>query len=134
LIRKNSVRVFFQILILGASGIFASAQLAFADAPPAGGTAGQPSFFQMVVPFVLMFGVVWFLMIRPQQARMKEQKNMLSQLKEGDEVITSSGILGTIRGMADTMVTLEIADKVRIKILKSQISQVVKGTVKDVAV
>ena len=56
---------------------------------------------------------------------------MLGQLKQGDEVITTSGILGTVRGLTEKVVTLEIADDVKIKILKSQVSQVVKGQIKD---
>ena len=86
----------------------------------------------MLIPMAAMFAVVYFLMIRPQQKKMKEQQNMLSQLKQGDEVITTSGILGTIRGQTEKVVTLEIADDVKIKILKSQISQVVKGQIKDI--
>jgi preprotein translocase subunit YajC len=94
--------------------------------------AGQaPGFASMLLPFAAMFGVVYFLMIRPQQKKMKEQQDMLTQLKHGDEVITSSGILGTIAGITDKVVTLEVANNVRIKILKSQVSQVVKGQIKD---
>ena len=72
----------------------------------------------MLLPFAAMFAVVYFLMIRPQQKKMKEQQDMLGQLKHGDEVVTTSGILGTITGITEKVVTLEIADDVRIKILK----------------
>jgi preprotein translocase subunit YajC len=98
-------------------------------------TLGQqpPGFGSMLLPFGAMFAVVYFLMIRPQQKKMKEQQAMLGELKHGDEVITTSGILGTITGITDKVVTLEIADNVRIKILKSQVSQVVKGQIKDLA-
>jgi preprotein translocase subunit YajC len=114
---------------------------AFADAPavPAGGAgpaagalaAPAPGMGSMLLPFAAMFAVVYFLMIRPQQKKMKEQTEMLGQLKQGDEVITTSGILGTVRGLTEKVVTLEIADDVKIKILKSQVSQVVKGQIKD---
>jgi preprotein translocase subunit YajC len=114
---------------------------AFADSPavPAGGSAPAagalaapaPGMGSMLLPFAAMFAVVYFLMIRPQQKKMKEQQEMLGQLKQGDEVITTSGILGTVRGLTEKVVTLEIADDVRIKILKSQVSQVVKGQIKD---
>ncbi|MGZ3698928.1 MAG: preprotein translocase subunit YajC [Bdellovibrionota bacterium] len=121
--------------ILAALG-FASSALA--DGPATGVTApagaqAQPGFGSMMVPMALMFGVVYFLMIRPQQKKMKEQQAMLGALKHGDEVITASGILGTITGITDKVVTVEVADGVRVKMLKSQVSQVVKGPIKDLA-
>lgn len=115
---------------------------ALADSPavPAGsqgaapaGAAQQPSTLGMVAPFILMFGVFYFLMIRPQQKRMKEQQEMLASLKHGDEVLTSSGILGKVTGITEKVVTVEVADNVRVKMLKSQVSQVVKGQIKDLA-
>ncbi len=116
-----------------------SATLAFAEGPaaPAGGApagGGQPpGIASMFVPFLLMFAVVYFLMIRPQQKKMKDQQEMLSALKQGDDVLTSSGILGKVAGITDKVVTIEIADNVKIKMLKSQVSQVVKGQIKDLA-
>jgi preprotein translocase subunit YajC len=114
---------------------------AFADGPavPAGSapataaplTPPSPGMGSMLLPFAAMFGVVYFLMIRPQQKKMKEQQDMLGQLKQGDEVVTTSGILGTIRGLTEKVVTIEIDDDVKIKVLKSQVSQVVKGSFKD---
>jgi preprotein translocase subunit YajC len=123
------------------------ATLALADSPvvPAGGPAGstaapagapqpqQPGFGSMVVPFALMFGVIYFLMIRPQQKKMKEQQQMMSQLKLGDDILTSSGILGKVTGVTEKVVTVEVADNVRVKMLKSQVSQVIKGQIKDLA-
>lgn len=104
-------------------------------APAGGGGAApapqQPGFGAMLFPFALMFAVVYFLMIRPQQKRMKQQQEMLGGLKSGDEVVTTSGILGTVSGLTDKVVTIEVADNVRIKMLKSQIAQVVKGNIKD---
>lgn len=83
------------------------------------------------LPFILMFGVIYFLMIRPQQKKAKEQQSMLGALKHGDEVVTTSGLLGKVTGITDRVVTLEVADDVRVKMLKSQVAQVVKGSVKD---
>lgn len=126
-----------------------AASPAFADAPllPVGtapaaatGAAGAlaqgaaPGFGSMLAPMAAMFAVVYFLMIRPQQKKQKEQQSMLSQLKHGDEVVTSAGILGTIAGITEKVVTVEVDKDVRIKILKSQVSQVVKGQIKDLAV
>jgi preprotein translocase subunit YajC len=140
--RQINEKVRFLGFSMVAMAIQASAYItsALADGPtvPAGGTssgapasAAAPGMGSMLLPFAAMFAVVYFLMIRPQQKKMKEQQSMLGQLKHGDEVITTSGILGTIRGITDKVVTLEIADGVKIKLLKSQISQVVKGQVKD---
>ncbi|MBC7384791.1 MAG: preprotein translocase subunit YajC [Cryobacterium sp.] len=83
----------------------------------------------MLVPFVAMFAIMYFLMIRPQQKRMKAQQAMLSQLKDGDEVLTASGILGRVKGMTDVLVTIEIDRDVSMKVLKSQVSQVMKDGV-----
>lgn len=100
----------------------------------AGGAAPpQPGLFSMMLPFIAMFAVVYFLMIRPQQKKVKEQQNMMNSLNHGDEVLTTSGILGKITGIADKVVTLEIAENVRIKLLKSQVAQVIKGQIKDLA-
>ena len=79
--------------------------------------------------FVAIF---YFLLIRPQQKRLKDQQAMLAKLATGDEVVTSGGILGRIAEVGDTFVTLEIADGVRIKVQRTQISQLVpKGTLKS---
>ena len=94
---------------------------------------GQQGGIMAFAPFVLMFGVLYFLILRPQQKKMKEQQNMLSALKHGDEILTNSGFLGKVTGITDKVVTVEVADNVRVKMLKSQISQVIKGSIKDLA-
>lgn len=99
-------------------------------AAAAAGSAPQTP-FGMLMPFALMFGVVYFLMIRPQQKKMKDQQSMLAGLKHGDGVITASGLLGTVSGITDKVVTLEVATNVKIKMLKSQVAQIVKGPIKD---
>ena len=96
--------------------------------------AAQPQFWEMMVPFVFIFVVFYFLIIRPQGKRQKEHQNFLSALKRGDEVVTASGILGRIEGMTDQYVTLEVADGVRIKMLRTQVaasSKVVQATTKS---
>ena len=106
---------------------------AFADQPAApAGSPQAPSMAGMLMPFLLMFGVIWLMILRPQQKRMRDQGEMLKQLKHGDEVLTSSGILGKITGITDKVVTLEVADNVRLKMLKSQVTQVVKGQIKEI--
>lgn len=111
--------------------------LALADGPaalPAGAQAvaaaqpaGPNALMAQIVPFALMFAVIYFLMIRPQQKRMKEQQALLAAIKAGDEVLTASGFMGKITEVADKIVTVEVADKVRVRMLKSQVSQVIKS-------
>jgi preprotein translocase subunit YajC len=102
---------------------------AFAQTP--GGAMGSGSYSQIII-LVVFVAVFYFLLIRPQQKRMKETQAMLSRLASGDEVVTTGGILGRIIEVNDTFVTLEIADGVRIKVQKSQISQLMpKGTLKS---
>jgi preprotein translocase subunit YajC len=108
------------------------AQTQAAGGVPAGAPP-PPSPFGMLLPLVLMFGVFYFLMIRPQQRKMKKQNEMLSALTSGDEVVLSSGIIGKVAGLTDKVVTLEVAKDVKVKVLKSQVSQVVKGQVQELA-
>lgn len=76
---------------------------------------------QPILFMVLMFGVFWFILIRPQQKRQREHASMLNALQKGDEVVTRGGIIGTITGVADGVVTLQLQEKVRVKVLKSYI-------------
>jgi len=85
-------------------------------------TPAQPSALEMFIPFIFIFVIFYFLIIRPQAKRQKEAQKFINELKRGDEVITASGILGKIDGMTDQVVTLEIADGVKIKVVRSQIS------------
>jgi len=94
--------------------------------------AQQPSVFGMLPFMLVMFGAMYFLMIRPQQKRMKEHQSLISSLKNGDEVVTTAGIIGTIAGMSEKVVTLEVSKNVQLKILKSQVNQVVKGPIQDI--
>lgn len=91
----------------------------------------QGGMLQMMLPLVIMIGVMYFVAIRPQQKKAKEHQALLSGLKSGDEVITTSGILGTITGMSDKVVNLEVSKNVQIKVLKSQVTQIVKGNLQD---
>ncbi|MDR2017648.1 MAG: preprotein translocase subunit YajC [Syntrophobacterales bacterium] len=87
-----------------------------------GGT-GQGGGNQLMafLPLILLFAVFYFLLIRPQQKKAKQQKQFLENLKKGDEVVTSGGLYGKITGITDNTVTLEIAEKIRVRILKSSI-------------
>lgn len=93
---------------------------ALAQAAPAAGE--QPSLLMSLVPFIFIFAIMYFLIIRPQGKRQREHLKFVSELKRGDEVITASGILGRIEGMTEQFVTLEVADGVRLKILRNQVA------------
>lgn len=96
------------------------------------GGAGQQAGggFAAFVPLLLMVVIFYFLLIRPQQKKQKEHRNLLSNLQRGDTVVTQGGIHGKITGLTDTVVTLEIADKVRVKIQRGYVAAVLsKGEV-----
>ena len=93
--------------------------LAHAMAQP--GEAGAQG-FSAFVPLILIFVIFYFLLMRPQQRKAKQQKEFLNNLKAGDMVITAGGIHGKITGLTDAIVTLEIANKVQVKVSRSQIS------------
>lgn len=94
-------------------------QIAYAlGAPGQGGQQG----FGMFIPLILLFAIFYFLLIRPQQKRQRAQKELLSNLRKGDQVITAGGLYGRITGLTDTVVTLEITEKVRVKVARSQIA------------
>lgn len=97
--------------------ILASAQTPAAGGPPA---ATAPAWMQFV-PIVAIFAVMYFLMIRPQAKKQKEQQELLNSLKVGDQVITQSGLFGKISEMNDQTINLTIAQGVQVKILRSQI-------------
>ncbi|CAN7613750.1 preprotein translocase subunit YajC [Pseudoduganella sp. LjRoot289] len=83
------------------------------------------------LPLVLMFVVMYFLMIRPQQKRAKEQKAMMDALAKGDEVVTAGGILGKVSKVTDTYVTVEVAAGTEIVVQKPSITTLLpKGTLK----
>ena len=96
--------------------------LAYAMAPSAGGGEGSGGGLAALAPLVIMFVIFYFLLIRPQQKKSKEHRNMLGNLKKGDRVITNGGIFGEVTGLNDTMVTLEIAPKIRIKVARSHVA------------
>jgi len=100
-------------------------ELAYAMGSAPGGGGGQSQLLSFL-PIILIFVVFYFLLIRPQQKRAKEHKNLLTNLKEGDQILTSGGIYGRITGIRDDKITLEISDKVRVKVSRGHIAGVVK--------
>ena len=81
----------------------------------------------MILYLVLLFVIFYFLLIRPQQKRNKLHREMISNMKEGNKVILSGGIHGTITNLTDTVATVEIADQVRIKVNRSSINNIIQG-------
>jgi len=81
-----------------------------------GGGAETSPMWSFVVPMVLMVGIFYFLLIRPQQKKAKEHKALLDNMKRGDRIITNGGIIGTIISLDDQIVSLEVADKVKIEV------------------
>jgi preprotein translocase subunit YajC len=90
--------------------------------PGAGGLGSLVSF----APLILVFIIFYILLIRPQQKKAKTHQQMLGQLKKNDEVMTSGGIYGKVVALADTVVTLEVAPNVRIRVHRPQISDIIK--------
>jgi len=100
---------------------------AYAQAAPAGGESG----FMGLLPIVLMFVLLYFLMIRPQMKRAKEAKAMVEGLQKGDEIITAGGVLGRISKMGEAYITVEIAPNTEISIQKAAVQTLLpKGTLK----
>ena len=120
-------------LVLATSGLvmslFASAAVAEGGAPA--GAAGQPgSPFGSLFLLVGMVVLFYFILIRPQQKRMKEHRKLISELTRGDEVVTSGGILGKITDVGEQYLLVEIADNVEIRIQNSAVASVLpKGSI-----
>lgn len=103
-----------------------------AYAQTAGGFGGLDGTLTNFLPIILMFVVLYFLMIRPQMKRQKEQKSMMDALAKGDEVITAGGLLGKVTKVVDGYVTLEIASGTEVLVQKASVTTLLpKGTVKS---
>ena len=94
---------------------------AFAQGAPGGGG----DFFVTLLPFILIFAIMYFLIIRPQQKRLKDHREMVAAVRRGDTIVTSGGIVGKMTKVVDdNELQVEIADGVRVKLVKSTISEV----------
>lgn len=102
---------------------------AFAQTAP---QAQQPGILEALLPFIILFVVFYFLLIRPQQKRVKEHKKMVEALAKGDEVITQGGVYGRIAEVSENHVELEIAEGVMVKVQRQSVASVLpKGTIKS---
>ena len=94
--------------------------------------AAQPGGLMSFLPLIIIFIIFYFLLIRPQMKRAKEHRALVAGLNKGDEVVTNGGLLGTVRNVGDTFLTVELAENVVIKLQKHAVSSVMpKGTVKS---
>ena len=98
---------------------------AMGNNPAAGGGQGGGSYMSLVF-IAAVFAIFYFILIRPQQKRAKQHKAFLENLKKGDKIITSGGLYGTITGISDDSVTIEIAEKVRVKVDKGTVAALQK--------
>lgn len=104
---------------------------AYAQTAPAASGGDMQSSLMSMLPLVLMFVVLYFVMIRPQMKKQKEHRAMLEALVKGDEVVTVGGMLGKVSKMGDNYVGLDVANGVEIQVQRSAVVQVLpKGTIK----
>ena len=103
--------------------------VAFAMGQPPGGAAaagGGSQAFMQLVPLILMFGIFYFLLIRQQQKKAKDHRALLDALKKGDQVVTAGGIHGKVTAVEESVVTLEVANGVNIRVSKNHVASVNK--------
>lgn len=100
--------------------------IAYAMGQSGAQNTGGAGSFAGLIPFVLMFVIFYFLLIRPQQKKTKEHREMLNNLKKGDRIITGGGLHGRITGVSDTTLTVEIAEKVRVKVNRNSVAGAVQ--------
>ncbi len=96
------------------------------------GGGGESSALMQLLPLVVLLVLFYFLLIRPQMKRSKEQRQMLSSLSKGDEVVTNGGMVGRITEVGESFIELEVSDSVKIKVQKQAVSSVLpKGSMKS---
>ncbi len=98
---------------------------------PPGTQSGGGSISSTILPFVLIFGLFYFLIIRPQQRQSRERKKMLAEVKRGDGVLTSGGIYGKIVSVKDDELTVEIAKGINIRMARSAVSEKIGSSTDD---
>jgi len=97
---------------------------AMGPAPVDGQQGGAAELFASLLPLILIFVIFYFLLIRPQQKRAKEHRQMLESIKRGDKVITSGGVYGLVESVSDKTVVLKIADNVKVKFGKGYVAAI----------
>ena len=100
--------------------MFVTPAYAQATAAPGGAAA-----FAQFVPLILVFAIMYFLILRPQQRKLRQHRDMVSALKKGDQVITNGGLIGRVAAVRDDEVDVEVAQGVKVRVVRGMISQVV---------
>ena len=104
--------------------------IAYAMGQGGGAAAQGGAGFSSVVPLILMFAIFYFLLIRPQQKKTKEHREMIANLKKGDRIITSGGLYARITGLDENTLTVELADKVRVKMQRGSVAGMLQSAQK----
>jgi len=97
--------------------------VAYAMGAPGGDAGG----FGMLMPLIIMFGIFYFLIIRPQQKKQRDHREMIAAVKKGDKIITNGGLHGVVTGVSDSTLTIEIAPKIRVKVARGFVASVTAG-------
>ena len=102
--------------------------IAYAMGQGGAGAPGGSGGFASFIPLILMFVIFYFLLIRPQQKKTKEHRQMIDNLRTGDRIITSGGLHGRITGVSESALTVEIAEKVRVKVNRASVTALLQTT------
>jgi len=105
--------------------------IAWAMGPTQGGAQGPQALLTSFLPLIIIFAIFYFLLIRPQQKKAKQHREMLESLKKGDKIVTSGGIYGLIEAVGEKTLTLKIAENVKIKIGKAYIATLRSSSEED---
>jgi preprotein translocase subunit YajC len=105
-----------------------AADLAYAASAPPGSAGGPAAFLQPLILFGAMFAIFYFIVLRPQQRQKAERERMLSAIKKGDRIVTTSGMHGTVVGLGEHTVTLRVADQVKLEFDRTAVGRVVTAT------
>ena len=97
-----------------------------AYAQEAGAAAKGPSMIELLIMPIGFLFIMYFLILRPQQKRMREHRNLLENLKSGDEIVTSGGIINVVRSVAKSFVTIEVSNNTLVKVLKANVTMLTK--------
>lgn len=130
---------FKALVVFGYSLLVSSLSLAQEATAPAvssgasSAAAAPPPAWAQFMPLVFMVALFYFLAIRPQQKKEKKRQEFIAGIKRGDEVVTSAGLFGRIEGLNDLFVTLEVADGVRIKVLRNTVASSVQALTQPAA-
>ncbi len=103
-------------------------------APPPGGGGGEGGLMSTLIMFGLIIGIFYFLILRPQQKRQKEREKLLESIKKGDKVITAGGMHGTVSGVEEKTLLIQVADNVKLKFERSGVTSIIRegdGTTKE---